>query len=150
MSDSEYEYEEETNYVLFDIGASVTSQYIEQISQTQGGCRIIGLEEGKPYLQVGHQIFEGEMDDTIGTNLLFEIQESKRETTGLLPLLSSMKNDGSKQPKYTTNYFCKSEKIVTCTSVTLRAKDDEFEKMNAKAKADAQQRAVDDEENDFI
>lgn len=151
MSDDEYEYEEETSYVLFDVGNSVTDQLVDQVSRNFGGCRIIGLEEGKPFLQLGHHTFEGEIDDTIGTHLLFEIQENKRETAGLLPLLSSMRSESdNKQPKYTTTYYASSEKIVSCTPVSLKAKNDEFDQLGIKAKAAAQQRDLDDKENEYL
>ncbi|KAI9256253.1 hypothetical protein BY458DRAFT_519509 [Sporodiniella umbellata] len=151
MNEDDYYYEEESNYVLFDLGTDATETLVEQAIQKDGGCRIIGLEEGQPFLQVGHQIYEGEIDDTIGTHLLFEIQENKRETEGLLPLLSSMRAENeTKQSKYITSYFASTEKVVNCSAITLKHKEDEFEKFTKETKLAAQQREIDDIENEYI
>ncbi|CAO3615200.1 unnamed protein product [Mucor hiemalis] len=94
-----------------------------------GGCRITGLEEGQPFLQIGDMIFEGEVDETLGTHMIFEIEERKIETTGLLPLLSSIRADNeeatSKQPKYTLKYACQTENIIKMDTVTLEPKREE-------------------------
>ncbi|CAO3687364.1 unnamed protein product [Rhizopus microsporus] len=152
MDNSDYEYEEETNYVLFNVGTTITDEYIDSVSKTQGGCRIIGLQEGKPYLQIGNQFFEGEIDDTIGTHLLFEIQESKRETTGLLPLLSSMrsKDDDKKKQKYNLTFACSTEKMVHFDSVTLEPKMDAEAINEAKMKEESQKRQKDEMDNIFM
>jgi hypothetical protein len=42
------------------------------------------LEEGNVFLQLGTFVFQGVPDETIGTHMLFEINESQRETTGRL------------------------------------------------------------------
>lgn len=48
------------------------------------------------------------------------------ETTGLLPLLSSIRADNedatSKQPKYTLKYACQTENIIKMDTVTLEPK----------------------------
>lgn len=58
--------------------------------------------------------------------MLFEIEERKMETTGLLPLLSSIRADNedanSKQPKYTLKYTCQTENIIKMDTVTLEPK----------------------------
>ncbi|KAI8968898.1 hypothetical protein BDF20DRAFT_838886 [Mycotypha africana] len=126
MSDSEYE--EETTYVVFDIGGTVTKEFVEKVSHKDGGCRIIGLEEGQPYLQLGDAVFEGEIDETVGTHLFFEIEERKADTSGLVPLLSSMRStaeEGPKQQRYTVKYACQTENIVQLTPVTIKPKDDD-------------------------
>ncbi|KAG2229521.1 hypothetical protein INT48_008410 [Thamnidium elegans] len=98
MSDSEYE--EETTYVVFDMGKAVSTEYIQEMKEKTGGCR--GLEEGKPYIQIGNLTFEGEVDETIGTHLMFTIEE--------------------KQKKQSIEYKCSTETIVKMDSISLETK----------------------------
>jgi hypothetical protein len=86
--------------------------------------------------------FEGEVDETLGTHLMFEIEERKVETTGLLPLLSSIRggnNDegensssnnnyeggalSSKPQKYTLKYDCSTENIIKMDTVNIKPKE---------------------------
>ncbi|KAI8051890.1 uncharacterized protein B0P05DRAFT_562262 [Gilbertella persicaria] len=121
---SEDEYEEETSYVVFDMGNTITSDFISKAARTKGGCQLIGLEEGTPYLQLGDLIFEGEIDETIGSHMFFEVQEKKQEdNTGLLPLLTSMRSEGDEsKPKITLNYVDSTETIIKFESVTINPK----------------------------
>ncbi|KAI9273549.1 hypothetical protein EDC94DRAFT_595224 [Helicostylum pulchrum] len=100
MSDSEYE--EETTYVVFDLGKAITPQYIQEMKEKAGGCRVLGLEEGKPYIQIGNMTFEGEVDETIGTHLMFTVEE--------------------KQKKKVLEYKCTTETVVKMDSITLDTK----------------------------
>lgn len=63
------------------------------------------------------------MDDAITTNLLFEIDERKRETGGLLPLLSTMRatqdETEERQPRLSTKYMDETYKTIICQQVTL-------------------------------
>ncbi|KAI8877936.1 hypothetical protein K501DRAFT_288128 [Backusella circina FSU 941] len=122
--DDEYEYIEEVSYVTLDMGAAATPEYIDQVANNPGGCRLIGLEEGKAYLQLGTFVFEGAPDETIGTHMLFEINESQRETTGLLPLLSSMRSEPTDGPKsrYVASYLCSTEKYIQMNPISLEKK----------------------------
>lgn len=84
------------------------------------------MQEGQPFLQIGDITFEGEVDETLGTHLLFEIEERKVETTGLLPLLSSIRADKEdatqKQQKYTLKYDCSIENVIKMDTVYLEPK----------------------------
>ncbi|KAL7308148.1 hypothetical protein PS15m_012038 [Mucor circinelloides] len=137
MSDSEYEYEEESSYVTFDMGKTITSNFVEQ--KARAGCRIVGMEEGQPLLQLGGLTFEGTVDETIGTHLLFEIKEKVHDTKGLLPLLTSMRteDDAPKQQKYSVEYFCSTENTVKMDTVTIRPKAPEKEESKAEVTEDA-------------
>ncbi|KAK4511845.1 swr complex subunit [Mucor velutinosus] len=123
MSDSEYEYEEESSYVTFDMGRAISSSFVEQ--KARAGCRIVGMEEGRPLLQLGGLTFEGTVDETIGTHLLFEIKEKVHDTKGLLPLLTSMRteDDAPKQQKYSAEYFCSTENTIRMDTVTIRPRE---------------------------
>lgn len=87
------------------------------------------MEEGRPLLQLGGLTFEGAVDETIGTHLLFEVKEKVHDTKGLLPLLTSMRseNDAPKQQKYTTEYFCSTENTIKMDTVSIRHKKPEKE-----------------------
>jgi hypothetical protein len=86
------------------------------------------LEEGQPFLQIGDITFEGEVDETLGTHMLFEIEERKVETSGLLPLLSSIradKEETAQKPKYTLKYDRSIENIIKMDTVILEPKPKE-------------------------
>ncbi|CEP11509.1 hypothetical protein [Parasitella parasitica] len=102
--------------------------------------RAQGLEEGKPLLQIGGLTFEGNVDETIGTHLLFEIKEKVHDTKGLLPLLTSMRteDDAPKQQKFSLNYVCSTENIVKMDTVTIKPKTNQETKY------------VEDKEADFL
>ncbi|KAI9474149.1 MAG: hypothetical protein EXX96DRAFT_580761 [Benjaminiella poitrasii] len=132
----EEEYEEESHYVEFDFGTAVSNEHIETISK-EGGCAIIGLEEGKPYLQLGEMMFRGEIDDSLGTHLLFEINEKQQDRSGLVPLLTSMRDDDEqKQQRYTVKYALSTESVIPLESMKLRRK---------KTQQKAEEKEVEDE-----
>lgn len=68
-------------------------------------------------------MFRGTLDDSITTNLLFEIDERKRETGGLLPLLSTMRatqdETEERQPRLSIKYMDDTYKTIICQQVTL-------------------------------
>ncbi|KAG0175121.1 hypothetical protein DFQ28_005032 [Apophysomyces sp. BC1034] len=100
------EYEEESTYVVFDLGTEIAGDALERLTQANGGVAISGIDTTKPIMQLGAQYFEGTLDEYIGDPLLFEINERKTETSGLLPLLTSMREeeDAPRQPRLETNY----------------------------------------------
>ncbi|KAG2212721.1 hypothetical protein INT47_000698, partial [Mucor saturninus] len=120
MSDSEYE--EETTYVVFDLGSIAPSEFIDEVSIKNGGCRIIGLEEGKPYLQLGELTLEGTVDETIGTHLMFEMQD--KDPSKIPPSLAAVNPNKSepKETKKTLVYQCSTENVVTLETITLTPK----------------------------
>jgi hypothetical protein len=98
------------------------------------------LEEGQPYLQIGDITLEGEVDETLGTHLFFEVEERAVETSGLGPLLQSMRtekdDDDNKQQKYTLKYDCKTDNIIKTESVSLKPKQDLAEQDTRETKDD--------------
>ncbi|KAI8354144.1 hypothetical protein EDC96DRAFT_271494 [Choanephora cucurbitarum] len=139
--DYEDEYEEETTYVVFDLGNTVTSDLLEKTAEA-GGCRIIGLEEGTPLLQLGNITLEGTIDETIGSHLMFEMKEVQPEdNTGLLPLLSSMRSDEAetKQQKLELKYTCSTETIVHYDAVMLQPKRNPVEQQQEQQEQEQQQ-----------
>jgi hypothetical protein len=113
------------------------------------------LEEGEPYLQIGDVIYKGEIDETLGTQMLFEIEERKTATAGLLPLLASMRSENDEGPKqrYTVKYACATENVITLDAVTLRRKDNELtacQEKEAKKKEESNSEEEDDKLDSFI
>lgn len=60
------------------------------------------MEEGKPYVQIGDMTFEGEVDETVGTHLMFTVEE--------------------KQKKQVLEYKCSTETTVKMDTITLETK----------------------------
>lgn len=91
---------------------------------------------------MGELIFEGKVDESIGTHLFFEIEERKAEP-GLLSLLTSIRSDGeeaNKPQRYTTTFKFSTDTIVMMEPVTLQAK----------VKAEGQQKEVQKKEEEMI
>jgi hypothetical protein len=79
--------------------------------------------------------------------MIFEIEERKTATTGLLPLLTSMRSDSDEGPKqrYTVKYACATENVVTLDAVTLKRKVDET---TASQEQDSQKQDESDDSDD--
>lgn len=103
--------------------------YLKCIECSSAHHDMQGVEEGRPLLQLGGLTFEGAVDETIGTHLLFEIKEKVHDTKGLLPLLTSMRtdDDAPKQQKYSAEYFCSTENTIRMDTVAIRPKEAEKE-----------------------
>ncbi|GJD10822.1 hypothetical protein Gasu2_49920 [Galdieria sulphuraria] len=49
------------------------------LSSNATDFRLIGLEEGRPFLQIGNEVFQGTFDKPLGTILLFGDQDESIE-----------------------------------------------------------------------
>ncbi|XP_068458432.1 general transcription factor 3C polypeptide 6 isoform X2 [Clinocottus analis] len=47
------------------------------LSKCRGTCKILDIDSEKPMMQVGHYVFAGEYEDTLGTCVLFEEKPQK-------------------------------------------------------------------------
>ncbi|KAI9315298.1 hypothetical protein BX666DRAFT_1811632, partial [Dichotomocladium elegans] len=127
--DEDDEYEEETVHVLLDLGDAFSVETLEQLAKEKAEIQILDLESGKPYIKIGEGIFRGNLDDLASSNLLFEVSERERDTSGLLPLLSTMRNnseEGTPQTRqnatfqrYSMKYMGEADKVISCQRVTL-------------------------------
>ncbi|KAF7723637.1 hypothetical protein EC973_001779 [Apophysomyces ossiformis] len=115
------EYEEESAYVIFDLGTEISMDAVNRIVRANGGIAITGIETPKPVMQLGSQFFQGTLDEYVGDPLLFELDEKKSETLGLLPMLTSMRaeDDAARQPRLTTTYSRTVNKIIKFEKVEL-------------------------------
>ncbi|CAO3593539.1 unnamed protein product [Absidia cylindrospora] len=86
-SDSDSDYIEETSYVIVDLSANLTEEAIRTLTEERGGMAMTNLTESPIYAQLGTQTFCGELDNPVGSYLLFEMEEKKTDTSGLLPML---------------------------------------------------------------
>ncbi|CDH61547.1 predicted protein [Lichtheimia corymbifera JMRC:FSU:9682] len=146
MNEPDDEYEEETMHVILDLGPEMAPETIERLASEHAEISIlesilfIDLESGEPYIKVDNHLFRGTLDDAITTNLLFEIDERKRETGGLLPLLSTMRatqdETEERQPRLSTKYMDETYKTIICQQVTL------LEKMNTSTTEQQQEAAT--------
>jgi len=66
-SDSEYEYEEAV--VLVELNGIIDSNFL---LQEQTPTKILGIDTEKPILQIGHYIFAGDYEDTLGSVIAYE------------------------------------------------------------------------------
>ncbi|TPX50621.1 hypothetical protein SeLEV6574_g00794 [Synchytrium endobioticum] len=66
------EYEQETTYVVVDLGPEFKSEDISNAAKRYGGLSIIGLDQPAPFVRVGNLYFQGKLDRALGTDLIFE------------------------------------------------------------------------------
>ncbi|PVU95042.1 hypothetical protein BB561_002094 [Smittium simulii] len=76
MSSEEYTIEEEEVYVLGNFcDDSIAESYLK------GEYSIVGLEEGIPFIQINGKVFMGEIDSSLGSNMIFEIPQDGEDPT---------------------------------------------------------------------
>ncbi|KAI8335451.1 hypothetical protein BC941DRAFT_430369 [Chlamydoabsidia padenii] len=134
MTNTDDEYIEETSYVIMDLTAYHTEEAIRSMTKETGGMAITNLMDSPIYTQLGPETYMGELDDPIGSYLLFELEEKKTDTSSLLPMLSSMqqtyredqddpRQQQHQQTKWQASYRFQADKIVKSKQVKLGPKD---------------------------
>ncbi|KAM3583675.1 hypothetical protein VKS41_003647 [Umbelopsis sp. WA50703] len=115
MSGTNDELMTETQYIILDVGDTVSDDIIES-AQASGGCSLVGLDTPTPFLQLGTDVYQGQHDETIGSNLLLErvpIDVSKR-ARGV-----ATENDED----YKLQYVASTTKTIQFRKVELTKKD---------------------------
>ncbi|KAI8827286.1 uncharacterized protein EV422DRAFT_34744 [Fimicolochytrium jonesii] len=90
-SDEEDEWEEETKYLVLDVGTEVDAETVQAAATKYEGLSIIGLDTPTPILRVGNMVFKGSLDRTLGTDLIFSKSNPnesrpKRAPQGPMPM----------------------------------------------------------------
>ncbi|KAH8551330.1 hypothetical protein BGW37DRAFT_493251 [Umbelopsis sp. PMI_123] len=106
----------ETQYILLDLEDNAPEDILET-TEANGGYSLIGLDTPTPYLQLGSEIYKGEFDETIGSNLFLE-KVPKGESDYLL----NATNEGS-QP-FNFSYVGSTSKTIKFRRVNLKKKDE--------------------------
>jgi hypothetical protein len=68
----------EETYAILNIQDFERTQILDLVEKHS----LIGLENNHPYLKLGNLFFHGQVDDTVGTQLIFEKTESGLEYVG--------------------------------------------------------------------
>ncbi|ORZ05444.1 hypothetical protein BCR42DRAFT_428304 [Absidia repens] len=135
-SDSDSDYIEETSYVIMDLSADLTEEAIRTLTEKRDGMALTDLTESPIYAQLGTQTFCGELDDPVGSYLLFEMEEKKTDASGLLPMLSSMRQTENgivqeeKQTKWQAKYRHQVDKVIKAKQVEIALKSQDVEATN--------------------
>ncbi|KFM77097.1 General transcription factor 3C polypeptide 6, partial [Stegodyphus mimosarum] len=104
MDDSDSEYETEEAVVLVELNGIIDSNFLHQ---EQNPCKILGIETDEPILQLGHYIFSGEYEDTMGTVVVYEPVQVER-------------NEGEVDTDF--QFLCKTDKKLSMKRVFLQEK----------------------------
>ena len=72
-NNNDSEYEEESSYVVLDLGSAIGIERIPYVKH----FHLIGMEENRPVLQLGNFVFQGQVDETVGTDLIFHGADKK-------------------------------------------------------------------------
>ncbi|KAI8089125.1 uncharacterized protein BX664DRAFT_332246 [Halteromyces radiatus] len=122
---SDDDYIEETSYVIMDLSADMTEEAILNLAEEHGGIAMTDLMQSPIYCQLGHHTFRGQLDDPVGSFLLFEMEEKQRtEASGLIPMLSSMRTERNqgRSTKWTAKYRFQVNKVMKTEQVALTDK----------------------------
>jgi len=75
--DNDEEWEEESTYMIMDLGSDLTIDLLKRSLEINNGYSIIGLDTDQPMFKIGNFVYKGEVDYSLGTDLIFEIDDSK-------------------------------------------------------------------------
>ncbi|ORX52259.1 hypothetical protein BCR36DRAFT_411698 [Piromyces finnis] len=75
--DSEDEWEEESTYMIMDLGSDLTIDLLKRSLEINNGYSLIGLDTDQPMFKIGNFVYKGEVDYSLGTDLIFEVDENK-------------------------------------------------------------------------
>ncbi|KAI7870973.1 hypothetical protein BDF14DRAFT_1766996 [Spinellus fusiger] len=108
-----------------DLGSEISVDSMKRMAETNGTF-ITGLGEDKIYLQIGPYFYVGDLDETVGETMLFEAKEHNADSSGLMPLLKSMRSndenndDGTvREPDFAATYKHKTTRIVQFERVEI-------------------------------
>ncbi|KAJ3327938.1 hypothetical protein HDU76_010858 [Blyttiomyces sp. JEL0837] len=79
------EWEEETSYLVLDLGPEVPADAIKSAVKSFEGLSLIGLESPNPMLRIGNMIFKGSFDSTLGTDMVFATSASRTKAKADAP-----------------------------------------------------------------
>ncbi|KAF2893897.1 hypothetical protein ILUMI_12274 [Ignelater luminosus] len=103
------EYEEQDVYVLLDFQGKDSSRLLKQPNIY---FRMLNLNESKPVVEIGEDIYEGTYDDAVGTNVYFEECEDPPPNQNAFEAITPI----------TLNYLLKQTKILKMEKIGIKAK----------------------------
>ncbi|KAI8577159.1 hypothetical protein K450DRAFT_253122 [Umbelopsis ramanniana AG] len=106
----------ETQYILLDLGENAPDDIVES-GETSGGYSLIGLDTPTPYLQLGSEIYQGEFDETIGSNLFLE--KVPKNEGGYIP-----KAINNEDRSFSLSFAGATSKTIKFRKVNLTKKDE--------------------------
>lgn len=109
MSRKEVEEEEEI-LIYMDFNTKLDDNFFANEKE----FKIIGLDEERPILQLGNQVFHGEWRDTMGTHIFLE--ESKTS-----PVYDPIFSDS---PDLHMQYACKTDKVLHMSRIFVNPKNE--------------------------
>ncbi|KXS15675.1 hypothetical protein M427DRAFT_32103 [Gonapodya prolifera JEL478] len=90
LQNDDDDWEEETTYALLDLGRHTPSSLIRSALDKDPTYQLIGLDTPTPYLRLGHLVFRGKHERTIGTELIIGPTgwdyEDRRAAEAAIPL----------------------------------------------------------------
>ncbi|KAL1921676.1 uncharacterized protein VTP21DRAFT_10318 [Calcarisporiella thermophila] len=119
----ESEYEEETTYVVLDLGKDADPELL----RNSDSYSLIGIDTPTPYFQIGPYTYKGHFDEVLGTELLFE----PRDTGGVDTLGENASNANK-----SAHYIGHTTKKIMFSKVELQplSKTTEVQKMEVEEK----------------
>ncbi|CAG8526616.1 10738_t:CDS:2 [Paraglomus brasilianum] len=127
----ESEYEDEVSYLILDVGTELTNEMLQSLDHNQG-YSLIGLDTDTPYLEVAGQQYRGELDDQVGTTLLFT-QELDPDSSRCSDL----------------NYICHTSKRINFSRIILEHKKPEESTRNVNSQEEADEGRTDNDESEW-
>ncbi|KAJ3124157.1 60S ribosomal protein L38 [Nowakowskiella sp. JEL0407] len=113
------EWEEETTYVILDLGSDSSPQTIHQLAQNYEGISILGLETATPFLRIGNIHYKGQVERGLGTHMIFNSNRTIEETPN-----NEQDNLNKSKEKPRMEYEGSTTRIVRFSRVELKKKDE--------------------------
>ncbi|KAI9285645.1 hypothetical protein BC943DRAFT_322711 [Umbelopsis sp. AD052] len=111
-------------------------------AESNGGYSLIGLDTPTPYLQLGSEIYQGEFDETIGSNLFLE--KLPKDEGGYLS--KALNNEDQ---SFSLSFAGATSKIIKFRKVNLTKKD-ESTPMHGEGNPDTMGAKGDKREDSFV
>ncbi|CAO3665363.1 unnamed protein product [Umbelopsis vinacea] len=110
-----------------NLGENVPDDIWES-TEANGGYALVGLDTPTPFLQLGTEIYQGEYDETIGSNLLME----------KVPR-SDLESDTLQDGQFELSFAGSTTKIIQFKRVTLVKREETISSKEAQSKEEEEQ-----------
>uniref|UniRef100_A0A0A9XDJ8 General transcription factor 3C polypeptide 6 n=1 Tax=Lygus hesperus TaxID=30085 RepID=A0A0A9XDJ8_LYGHE len=108
--ESEDEYEEQEVLVYMDFSSKID----DDLFSVEKEFKLIGLGSDTPVLQLANQVFQGEWKDSLGTQVIFEQDETPPRADPLF----------SENPPTFMKYSCRTNKVLHMSRIFVNSKNE--------------------------
>ncbi|KAF2352911.1 Transcription factor TFIIIC tau55-related [Trinorchestia longiramus] len=124
--DQEYEYEEQEELLYLDLKGVVQSEITQETLKT---FKLLGVHQPSPVLQIGGLMFQGPIEPTLGTAVLFQEEDPAARVSPPAEVFS-------KKPDKMLQFACKAHNMVQMKRIFVKPRLDAGESGSAVSQVD--------------